>query len=509
MADLTVGDHSTGSPEDVRSNISRPSTQTVATPSSTTSHATDALCSRELVLLMVDDFVTCLYPLIPIIHRPTFRRSLATNQDDEDIDLRGLILAMCAAVVGTAPSRYAAYRNHKIPLLFDSRQAFIHHAYTVLLTLRGSDYFDQISFQKFATSYLFHIAFFQIGNANRARMIEVECLQLGRMLNLHRITEYRGLNHIETQLRKKGFWLLFYSYVHGQVQSLRKERLTFLDPTLVQSLDLESLMPLEIDDEAIFEDRIVSGLSSQPNLTTGFNLTSLVFWAAIESRKSYPVVDPVQRMCKCAHPTDRHRQVAHLLGRLQDLKYALDSIPPELRQWAARPMPLSPDMSSNAPGVVISQLGAIRGNLHITHLWLQSILLDQLESVLQDQSPSFNIPAYLATTESRWSERENLCSQLIHVLHAIPQRDLEPNGLHFAFKVRDVAVGLLSCPFEPHEPTSLRAAEFVREFTQLLSRLDSSEVVATTNLQTWVDTDRERGCKGLSCVTPDGTFRWS
>lgn len=512
MVDGETATTSLSSPEEVRSacNISRPSTQAGSTPRSTTAHATDVLCSRELVLLMLEDFVTFLYPLIPVIHRPTFRRSIAMSQDDEDTDLRGLVIAMCATIVGTAPSRYAAYRSYKSPLLFESRQAFIDHAYSVLLQLRTPEYFDQISFQKFATYYLFDIAFFQIGNANRARMIEVECLQLGRMLNLHRITEYRGLNHIETQLRKKGFWLLFYSYVHGQVQSLRKERLTFLDPTLLESIDLESLMPLEIDDEAIFEDRIVSGLSSQPNLTTGFNLTSLVFWAAIESRQSYPIVDPGQRMCKCAHPSDRHRQVAHLLGRLQDLKYALDSTPPELRQWAARPMPLSPDMSSNAPGVVVSQLGAIRGNLHITHLWLQSILLDQLESLLQNQSASFSIPAYLATAESRWSERENLCSQLIHVLHAIPQQDLEPNGLHFAFKIRDVAVGLLSCPFEPHEPASLRAAEFVREFTKLLSRLDSSEVVATTNLQTWVDTDRERGLrsrKSTEDVAHHGTPR--
>ena len=196
------------------------STQQITTPSSISNspYATDALCSRDMALWMLDDFVTRLYPLIPVIHRPTFRRSIATNQDNADPDLLGLIIGMCAATVGAMPSRFAAYRNHDPPLPFESRKAFIDHAYTVLLTLRGPDYFDQISYQKFATSYLFDIAFFQIGNANRARMVEVECLQLGRMLNLHRITEYRGLNHIETQLRKKGFWLLFYSYVHGQVR---------------------------------------------------------------------------------------------------------------------------------------------------------------------------------------------------------------------------------------------------------------------------------------------------
>jgi len=496
------------SPEDTRSIFSGPSTRTATTPGAIFTYATDSLCPREMVLWMLDDFLTSLYPLIPVIHRPSFRKAISMNQDNEDPDLRGLIYGLCAAVVGTMPSKYLAYRNHKPPLNFATRQDFIDHAYTILLQLRGPGFFDEISFKKFATSYLFDIAYLQIGNANRARMIEVECLQLGRMLNLHRITEYKGLNHIETQLRKKGFWLLFYSYVHGQVQSLRRERLTFLDPSLVETIDLESLIPIDVDDEAIFEDRIVPSLSSRPNLTTAYNLTSQVFWAAIESRQACTAVGSAPRICQCTQD-HRHKQIAHLQRRLQDLKYSLDTIPPELRQWSVRPMPLSPDMASNAPGVVVSQLGAVRGNLHITHLWLQSILLDQLEALLQDEPPPFDVPAYLATVQSRWSERESLCTQLIHVLTKIPQKDLEPNGLHFVFKVRDVAVGLLSCPFAPHEPASLRAAEFVREFTQILSILDSSECIATTNLKTWVDTDRERGRKGLHDMQCDGIFGWS
>ena len=40
-------------------------------------------------------------------------------------------------------------------------------------------------------------------------MIEVESMQLGRLLHLHTIAEYDGLNAVEVQLRKKGFWLLF------------------------------------------------------------------------------------------------------------------------------------------------------------------------------------------------------------------------------------------------------------------------------------------------------------
>lgn len=89
----------------------------------------------------------------------------------------------------------------------------INSCYNAILNLRGSGFFDEINYQKWAISYLMQISFFQIGEHNRARMIEVESMQLARLLDLHQISRYDGLNYIETQLRKKGFWLMFYGYV--------------------------------------------------------------------------------------------------------------------------------------------------------------------------------------------------------------------------------------------------------------------------------------------------------
>lgn len=65
------------------------------------------------------------------------------------------------------------------------------------------------------------------------------------------------------------------------------------------------------------------------------------------------------------------------------------------------------------------------------------------------------------------------------------------NGVYQAYKVRDVAVTLLNCPFEPHTRPALRANEYMRDFTRALSRLDRSEIVNTNSLRSWVDVDRE------------------
>jgi hypothetical protein len=128
---------------------------------------------------------------------------------------------------------------------------------------------------------------------------------------------------------------------HGQLQNLRKERLTFLDSTILRNINLEDLIPMEVDDEHIFEDKIVP--QQGVPLTSGFNIHSRVFWCSLGSEE----------------------KDQDIRGRLHTLKYILDSIPQELRQW----------------GTAGGQFACLRANLHITHLWLQILRLDQVEDV--------------------------------------------------------------------------------------------------------------------------------
>ena len=52
---------------------------------------------------------------------------------------------------------------------------------------------------------------------------------------------------------------------------------------------------------------------------------------------------------------------------------------------------------------------------------------------------------------------------------------------------------MLTCPFPPENQALIRAQEYLREYTDILSRLDGSERLNTLSLQSWVDTDRQRG----------------
>jgi len=230
--------------------------------------------------------------------------------------------------------------------------------------------------------------------------------------------------------------------------------------------NLKALMPVEVEDEHIFKHETISSPTSEVSMTTGFIIHSRLFWQAIENPYGNE-----RGECLCCRDHSPAAQVAHLERRLQDLKYALDDAPRPFRQYALS------DFDSASHSLSASQLGTLRANIHVTHLWLQSMLLDQLD--------------LLTSPEQHWHEREDISTQLLHVLHNTPQADIEPNGLHLVYKVRDVAVGLLACPYEPPDPSAKRAQEYVKAFTDIMARLDASETINTANLQSWIDTGRQ------------------
>jgi hypothetical protein len=143
------------------------------------------------------------------------------------------------------------------------------------------------------------------------------------------------------------------------------------------------------------------------------------------------------------------------------------------------------------------QFSSIRANLHVTHLWLQSLILDQVEAAQshrQRQCPAPDVDQRPEDLDQRalWIEREKICRQLFFILFNFPPMSLDANGLHLVNKVRDITASLLACPFHPDDPLSKQAAEYIQHSTEILSRLDRSEGMNTMHLQTWVDTDRLR-----------------
>ncbi|KAK2125352.1 hypothetical protein NOF04DRAFT_1373002 [Fusarium oxysporum II5] len=458
-------------------------------------YATDILFPRDLVRFILNDYVTYVYPLIPVIHRPSFETDLDGNRDLHDDDFLTLIVSLCAVTVGLLPSRLQTYREFSSPLPFRTRSEMANCCYKLNQSFRDTTYFDTVSHQKRASSFLLGVTFHQTGNNNLWRMFEVESMQLLRLLEVQHISSYAGLDAIEVQLRKKAFWLMFYGYLH-QMHNLRNERLTFLDPVMSCEINFEDLMPVPVDDEYISSSGILPcpETEASQSLTSGFNIHSRIFSAALR-----PPGSDAKRHCICSHVQDPAVRLASLQDRVHHLKFMLDTVLPAYRSWNKSTTAAAPTTSPGRDNVANIQREAIRANIHVTQLWLQIMLLDQIDTLGGQRGKGFTSPSMAYSTSSprpqdfaSWDEREDICRQFLHLLNSLSQPSLEPNGLSLVYKVRDVAVSLLSCPYDPSEERTRRATEYLREFARLLSIFDASEQVNLLSLQSWIDTSRDK-----------------
>lgn len=403
-------------------------------------YATDVLFSRELVTFILNDYITYVYPLVPVIHRPTFEVDFSQNRDLQDEDFLTLIISLCAVTVALLPSKLEKYRGFSSPLPFVTRTDMVNHCYKLNQGLRDTSFFDTVSHQKWASSFLISLAFHQTGNTNFWRMFEVEAMQLLRLLEVQHVSSYKGLDAIEGQLRKKAFWLMFYGYIH-QTYNLRNERLAFLDTTILRDINLEDLMPAPVDDEFISASGILPCPEdvASASLTAGFNLHSRIFAAGLE-----PLCANAKQSCICCETKDPVRRLAALKDRLNHLKYMLDAVLPAFRPWNTKVAGTTTSaITTDLDEVANTQREAIRANVHVTHLWLQIMLLDQIDALVAAQTLSVSTsqgaadpltPPSSSSTQmtpdtASWDEREDICRQLLHTLHSFSHSGLEPNGI--------------------------------------------------------------------------------
>lgn len=378
----------------------------------------------------MSDYLDLIYPVVPVVHRPSFRRDLELERDSYDSDFFLLLLGICALTLAIGSSRFEQYRIIDSTLSFQSPEAMINHCYDLFICHREASYYDSISHQKFAVSYCLVTAFFQIGHHNRSRMLEIEAMQLARLLELHRASTYESLDLVEAQLRKKAFWLIFYSLVHNRLQYARRERLLYLDCSMLRSIDFQALLPAEVEDEYITPDTILPRPdgNSHNNIMTAFNIHSKVFctaliplWRVSGSTTTASSRADSDQCCGC-ECIGLELQIQSLEDRYEELRFMLDKCPPRLQPWAPSGTTIDSTPSSR---VLDTQMETLRANIHVTHLWLQCMILDKIDG-LRLKNPTLSRP----DPKAAWPEREEIARQMLHVLHSFSDEPLEPNGYH-------------------------------------------------------------------------------
>lgn len=143
-----------------------------------------------------------------------------------------------------------------------------------------------------------------------------------------------------------------------------------------------------------------------PCVMMSFNLLSRVFWLAVRDESPDSSLP-----CRCDRTRDVNLQISHLKHRLHSLEFSLEHIPMVFRPWAHTADDEASEHRTSARNA------SMRVNIHATHLWLQSLLLDQLEAA-QLQQPSIELASPVETelliSQRRWvwSKREDIARQL-------------------------------------------------------------------------------------------------
>lgn len=203
---------------------------------------------------------------------------------------------------------------------------------------------------------------------------------------------------------------------------------------MFETADAELLMPLDVDDEFITAEEVFTQPPGKTPLVAGFNALTMINNCVISIIK-----DPALPLLTCddtrATPRThlgtcecgRHIQAASLptliQARLRKTRNVVDGLPIELGPWSSPSNPLSDGTSDS---VLFAQYESMKANIHVTHLWVQSLLLERLiaSSNGEGRPGSGDYP----DKERIWEMREDICQQLLHLLNNISQANLEPNG---------------------------------------------------------------------------------
>ncbi|GAC93641.1 hypothetical protein PHSY_001206 [Pseudozyma hubeiensis SY62] len=289
----------------------------------------DDVAPRQTFLAIVSLYFHYLWPLLPIVDRPSFSHDLLNRRDERDhaffafvLSLTSYTLIQCPRTVIPAP--WSVYRRlHRICHLTSRRMQ--------------PRVYDPPQLLHVATLYCDHIYLGTVGKINAGKAVLAEAVRVAYTLGLHdeRKNDSRrgaapyGLdassfahyqtpaaNAVENELRKRMFWIL-----HGSSTTIA---MLEDEPALIHAIDACVDLPLAVDEEALARP---GHIQRTPSLLHGFLTVTRLHQVMLELLESYrrdrrfPIDD-------LSVARSRIRYLADVLRRLQR---AIDEMPEELR----------------------------------------------------------------------------------------------------------------------------------------------------------------------------------
>lgn len=405
-------------------------------------------CDPSVLRQIIHDYLTLVYPLIPLVHRRTFRAQFENSLDatDHDPSFFRLTLALCAVTVASLPKKFLEYSRGR----FVDIGAMVDRACHLVLLSRISTeslWQDQPATSTVIVSFLLALASLYAGRASQGWGYAIEAIHFFRTLGLYRPEGYEHLQPLEREFCKRLFWLLYIMQVHDRLSAVIPHTGLSFDPLRT---DWQFMFPQELDDDDILNPvalvtgtRVYSGLP----LISGFVALIRVYLCIVDllsyglpglyppahatsfssiRAPLYPGQSPGSTM---ADPT---LSLNTLLRIVKKVQMALEQLPAEL---SISTPPQSPVMRSPDIELRENQFNIMKANIHITSLYIQSTILESCSSAFTKSNGDLagspleygSSPAAPPQTQI-WVYRKSIAEELLEVLNFCSSTSLEANG---------------------------------------------------------------------------------
>ncbi|KAG8851029.1 hypothetical protein FRB96_009511 [Tulasnella sp. 330] len=472
------------------------------TPRSTKSWSLTNLAPTPTILHVLSLFFDFVWPLTPCIHRPSFYADLGEKREERDPLFFALVCSTISSTLVQVPLSYLPMDRKEVRRL---ARSFATASRRAAETAR-----DPPSSMMVIIRYFDNIYHFREGKDGSSNAAVGEAVYISAVLRMHQEEGYEGLDHIESEVRRRAFYLLYGA--DKSIASLNNR------PCMLRDEDCTVQLPTEVDDEFITARAILPQPPNKTPIISGFIYISQI-WKLVGEML------PMVRRDRWKPPSGqaaiaRLEEVCEMHTKIIKV---FDQAPHELRLKSTGSLrrrtssASSPKAGGSATpydffsggaefdGVGFAQ-GAIaevnqlfenpdankedagnaflvmQANIHVTQhvARLQAEQHRQwLVTLIRDSGVHVHSPIAAAEiARGGWTrdDREAVAKDLLHVLHSIPILSITTNGPSLVHKVRFVASTLLDAIREADTaPTpAARALTYLWDFLAILSEIEKN-----------------------------------
>ncbi|KAI4149393.1 MAG: hypothetical protein LQ341_001334 [Variospora aurantia] len=451
--------------------------QTLASLAQQPGLSAESICPAALLERLVDDYFTYVYPLVPVPHEPSFRAALAAREDRSNATFLALLASMIGYLVASFPRRPKLH-VHGLGMdgLFPNSNVLIERCRKIAIEARGLGYLDrQQTVDDALVAYLQGLIAAFNYNWDACRLYLGQYVSISRVIGLHRqdgpgstpVTKATGREGNITQpggdvvlqeTSRRLFWIGFSTIISLQHLGVSARELSIPPSTIREPYpDL----PMEIDDICITPEGIRPLPHGEVARLTGFNVLMKVYRACSE-------VSAMELAYGINEAFNWAQQRVTITQALDSARMALSGLPRELL-LAPEPAPRAQSQPSDQTHPLPTQgYPALNGN----HNPMQAYGWKDERDKIQFEVQKIHITAAeiatrctLIETYSRLSDvvqhttgipqdpvddmkddRDTMIKDFLRMIRALDLTYLEPSGLGFTNKLRQVASIVVSMP---------------------------------------------------------------